>query len=132
MKKHFMDCVAQFEGIPYNLETKWDFYLITMLFPSRTKEELKISLINRILNIKASKPKDVRECDKKKEPNEQTYDYCCPMGISRRSFRFIEVDLDIPLPADANEEDIKSAMFNGVLKIKISKKVPKRINIENN
>ena len=38
--------------------------------------------------------------------------------------------MDIPLPGDANEDDIKSAISNGVLKIRIGKKPPTKINVE--
>lgn len=132
MKQHVIECMSQFGGIPYNLEDKDDSYLITMPLPGRTKEELKISLINRILNIKADKPKDVVEGEKKEDTKEELHGCWGPMGMGRKRFRFIAVDMDIPLPADANEEEIKSAMANGVLKIKIGKKAPKNINIENN
>ena len=35
-----------------------------------------------------------------------------------------------PLPSDAVEDNIKSVMSNGVLKIKIGKKSPKNINVD--
>ena len=132
MKNHFMDCMAQFGGIPYNLDDQGDSYVITIPLPGRNKDEVKINLINRILNIKADKPKDIKESEKEEKSKASVNNCCGAMGMGRRGFRFIEVDIDIPLPGDANEEDIKSAMSNGVLKIKIGKKSPKNINIENN
>jgi HSP20 family molecular chaperone IbpA len=37
--------------------------------------------------------------------------------------------MDIPLPADANEDSIVSKMANGLLRIRIGKKPAKPINI---
>ena len=56
MAKHFMH---GFMGshIPFNLEDLEDFYLITVPLAGRTKEDVKVSLINKHINIKADKPK---------------------------------------------------------------------------
>ena len=115
-------------GVPYNLEDKGDHYLVLVPLSGRTKEDVKVSLINNTLNVKADKPKTGEgESDKKDTKTE---------GIPFRAnfFRFVKVDMDIQLPADADKDTIKSLMQNGLLKIKVGKKPPTNIDIsdENN
>ena len=124
MGHHWKQCCGMLGNwIPHNLEDKEDSYLITIPIPGRTKEDVTVSLIGRNLNVTAKKPKD----EQKKE-GEETKEDETP-GFLRKFFKFINVNMDIPLPTDANEESIKSAMAHGVLKIRIGKKEPKNINI---
>ena len=108
-------------SVPYNLEELADEYLITIPLSGRTKEDVKISLIGNNLNITAKKPKTE---EKTKDASEKRADQ-----FSWYFFKFIDVNLDIPLPANADENAIKSIMSNGLLRIKIGKKPSKTINI---
>ncbi len=113
-------------GVPYNMDDKGDHYLVSVPLAGRTKEEVKVSLINSTLNIKADKPKTSDdEADKKAENG-------TPFRVNY--FKFVKVDMDIQLPADADKDSIKSLMQNGLLKIKVGKKPPTNIDIsdENN
>ncbi len=114
--------------IPHNVEDLGDKYLITVPLPGRTKEEVKVSVINKILNVTASKP-DIPEYEGEEVKKNQKNHPFPDMG-----FRFIDVNMDIPLPADADENLISSKMANGLLRIIINKKPAKNINIndENN
>ena len=128
MAKHFM---RGFMGshIPHNVEDLGDSYLITVPLAGRTKEEVKVSLINKHLNIKAEKPK----IPEKENVKEETREYGSPHGwcgpVFLKGFTFIDVNMDIPLPADANTDTIVSKMANGLLKVTFGKKPPKKIDI---
>ena len=128
MAKHFM---RGFMGshIPHNVEDLGDSYLITVPLAGRTKEDVKVSLINKHLNIKAEKPK----IPKKENIKEETKEHGSPHGWCDPSFwkgfTFIDVNMDIPLPADANTDTIVSKMANGLLKVTFGKKPPKKIDI---
>lgn len=132
MGKMIKDCVETWTKcvgscVPYNLEDLGDHYLITVPLAGRTKDDVKVSLINKCLNIVASKPKTESKennSEKEKEKSEKE-----PFSFLRRFFLFVEVNMDIPLPADADENEIKSAMVNGLLKIKIGKQPPKNIDV---
>lgn len=131
MAKHFMH---GFMGsyIPFNVEDLGDSYLITVPLAGRIKEDVKVSLINKHLNIKADKPK-IPERENLKEKEEETktaQDWCMP--FFRKGFTFIDVDMDIPLPIDADTETVVSKMANGLLKITMSKKPAKKIDISEN
>jgi HSP20 family molecular chaperone IbpA len=128
MAKHFM---RGFLGrhIPYNVEDLGDSYLVTVPLAGRTKEEVKVSLINKQLNIKAEKPKipekeNVKEQEKESDPHNE---WCGPMFW--KGFTFINVNIDIPLPADANTDTIVSKMANGLLKVTFGKTPPKKIDV---
>ena len=128
MAKHFM---RGFMGthIPYNVEDLGDSYLITVPLAGRTKEDVKVSLINKHLNIKAEKP-NIPEREKLKEKPEETktpHEWCMPFFW--KGFTFIDVNIDIPLPVDANTETLVSKMANGLLKITMGKKPAKKIDI---
>ena len=128
MAAHFM---RGFMGshIPYNVEDLGDSYLITVPLAGRTKEEVKVSLINKHLNIKAEKPKiPERESVKEKPEKERA-----PHGFGGppfwKGFTFIDVDMDITLPVDADTDTIVSKMANGLLKVTFGKKPAKKIDI---
>ena len=124
--KNFMGHLGSY--IPHNVEDLGDKYLITVPLPGRTKEEVNVSVINKIINVTAGKP-NIPEYEGEKVKKDQK-NYPFPgMG-----FRFIEVNMDIPLPADADENLISSKMNNGLLRIIVNKKPAKNINIndENN
>lgn len=125
---HMNECMGQFKGwIPHNLKEQADGYLITVPLPGRSKDDVKVTLLGNNLNIKASKPK-LDEEENKSETNDTK-----PAGQRKPFFNvfynFINVDLDIALPADADGDSIKSIMANGLLKIKVGKKPSKTINI---
>lgn len=116
-------------GVPYNLEDKGDHYLVSVPLAGRTKEDVKVSLINNTLNVKADKPKTGDEEPDKKETNTTG-----GIPFTENFFRFVKVDMDIQLPVDTDKDTIKSLMQNGLLKIKVGKKPPTNIDIsdENN
>ena len=125
MKKfahHMEGCMGRAGSwIPYNLERREDGYIITVPIPGRTKEDVSVSLIGNNLNIKASKPKTDGE------PKEESGEPENP--FLKFFFKFIDVDMDIPLPANADLDSIKSVMANGLLKVKVGKKPSKNIDI---
>ena len=126
--KGFMHQMGSF--IPYNIDDLGTEYLITIPLPGRTKEDVKVSLINKNINVEAKKPEvsEKEGKESKESPNE-----CC--GIPFRGFRFIDVNMDIPLPVDADENSVSSKMGNGLLRIMVAKKPARNINIseeENN
>ena len=131
MAGHFM---RGFLGsqIPYNIEDLGDSYLITVPLAGRTKEDVTISLINKHLNIKASKPQ-ISESEKVKEkPEEETSSDVCCSPFFGKGFTFIEVNMDIPLPFGADPDTIVSKMANGLLKITMGKKPAKKIDVNEN
>ena len=128
MAKHFM---RGFMGslIPYNLEDLGDSYLITVPLVGRTKEDVKVSLLNKHLNIKAEKPK-ISERETIKETTEEeksAQEWCIPFFW--KGFTFIDINMDISLPVDANTDTLTSKMANGLLKITMEKKPAENINI---
>ena len=85
------------------------------------------ALIGNNLNIKASRPKTDGEPKEESDQPENPF--------LKFFFKFIDVDMDIPLPANADLDSIKSVMANGLLKVKVGKKPSKNIDIndaENN
>jgi len=129
LKHHMSNCLGQGgHFVPYNLEKSDEGYLITVPLSGRSKEDVKISLYNNVLNVKASKPKGEEGKVVKEDPEGNAC--ACGPSFFRNFFKFIEVDLDIPLPPDANEEQIKSVIANGLLKIKVGKKPAKTINVD--
>lgn len=130
MAGHFMkNFMGNFgDYIPHNIEDSGDKYLITVPLPGRTKEEVKVSVINKIINVTASKPNIPEYEGELGKEKEKKHPY---PGMG---FRFIDINMDIPLPADADENLISSKMNNGLLRIIVNKKPAKNINIndENN
>lgn len=128
MAKHFMH---GFMGshIPFNVEDLGDSYLITIPLAGRTKEDVKVSLINKHINIKAEKPKipERENLEEKPEEEKSAKDFCMP--FFSKGFTFVDVDMDIPLPIDADTESLVSKMANGLLKIIMRKKPAKKIDI---
>ena len=128
MAKNFM---RGFMGshLPHNVEDLGDRYLITVPLAGRTKDEVKVSLINKHLNIKAEKPKMLEKENIKEEEKEQKspHEWWGPMFL--KGFTFIDVNMDIPLPADADTNTIVSKMANGLLKVTFGKKPPKNIDV---
>ena len=131
MAKHFMHGFMEGHGshIPHNIEDIGENYLITVPLAGRTKEDVKVALINNYLNIKAAKPKIPESENVEKKPEgEVSNENCCSPQFSK-SFTFIDVDMDISLPVDADADSIVSKMANGLLKITVGKKPAKNINI---
>ena len=118
--------------IPYNINDYGEGYLITVPLAGRTKEGVKVSLINNHLNIKAEKPK-IHEKEKANEKPKVKAgsEFCCSPPFLK-GFTFIEVNMDIPLPVDIDADTIVSKMANGLLRITMGKKPAKNINISDN
>jgi HSP20 family molecular chaperone IbpA len=131
MAKHFMH---GFLGthIPFNVEDLGDSYLITVPLAGRSKEDVKVSLINKHLNVKADKPKILERENIKEKPDEEISAQDCCAPFFRKGFSFIEVDMDIPLPVDADTDTLVSKMANGLLKITMNKNPAKNIDISEN
>jgi len=118
--------------VPHNIDDLGTEYLITIPLPGRTKDDVKVSLINNNINVEAKKP-NVPEKEGKEEQTKQ--ENCCGVPFPMNGFNFIDVNMDIPLPADADENSVSSKMSNGLLRITVVKKPAKNINIseeENN
>lgn len=135
MKHVAMNFMRGFMGshLPHNVEDLGDSYLITVPLAGRNKDEVKVSLINKHLNIKAEKPKiPEKENFKEDEKEEETspHEWWGPMFW--KGFTFIDVNMDIPLPIDADTDTIVSKMANGLLKITFGKKPPKNIDVNEN
>ena len=110
--------------IPYNIEDYEDRYLILVPLPGRTKDDVNVSLLDKHLNISAKKPK-IPEVEQKAEKKEEEDVF----PFSWKGFSFIDVNMDIPLPLDANEDTITSKMANGLLRVSMEKKPAKSIHI---
>jgi len=123
MAHHFM---KGFVGnhIPYNLEDLGESYLITLPLAGRTKEQITVSLINSHLNIKAEKPKIPEREGIDEQPKEEKFG-----PFFWKGFTFVEVNMDISLPADADTDSIVSKMANGLLKVTFGKKPAKKIDV---
>ena len=118
--------------LPHNVEDLGDSYLITVPLAGRTKDEVKVSLINKHLNIKAEKPKiPEKENLKEEEKGQESPQECCGPTFFK-GFTFIDVNMDIPLPIDADTDTIVSKMANGLLKVTFGKKPPKNIDVNEN
>ena len=123
MAQQFMGGFMGGDYIHHNMEDIGSEYLITVPLPGRTKEDVTVSLINKYLNIKANKPKVPEHERVTEEPKKESFPFMF------KGFRFIDVNMDVPLPADADENKITSKMTNGLLKIFIGKKPSKPIDI---
>ena len=128
MARHFMGGFMR-SHIPYNVEDLGDSYLITVPLAGRTKEDVKVSLINKHINIEAEKPKIPERESLKDKPEEDksAQEWCMP--VFWKGFTFIDVNMDIPLPTDADADTLTSKMINGLLKITMRKKPEKKIDI---
>ena len=111
--------------IPHNVDDLGDTYLITVPLAGRTKEDVQVSLLNRHLNIKAEKPKIPEFEGKEKKEKTEEKEWFFP----EHGFTFIDVNMDVPLPQDADETTISSKMSNGLLRITLGKKPVKHIDI---
>ena len=125
MKRMAHQFMGNFMGnfIHHNIEDLGSEYLITVPLPGRTKDDVNVSLINKHLNIKASKPKVPEHEKTKQEPGQHGFPFMF------KGFTFIDVNMDVPLPADADENKISSKMTNGLLRVIIGKKPAKPIDI---
>ena len=125
MAGHFMRNFMGHLGnyVPHNVEDIGDMYLITVPLPGRAKEDVKVSIINKIINVTASKPSIPEQEGVERKPKGKAQPF---PGFG---FRFIDVNIDIPLPTDADENSILSKMANGLLRITVNKKPAKNIDI---
>ena len=126
---HIRDCMTNFEGwVPYDIEDNENNYLIAVPLPGFSKEDVKVSLISNNLNVKAQRSSE--ESDKKEKDDKE--DINCGVIFCHNLLNFLwnkDVNLDIPLPSDVDREKIISKMNNGLLKIKIEKLPPQKIDI---
>ncbi len=131
MMSHIKGCMTHFEGwIPYDIEDFDNYYMISIPLPGISKENVKVSLISNSLNIKVKRPTEVI---KSKTPEDKEDEIRSGAIAWKDLLNFIwkkDVNLDIPLPPDINNETIKSKINNGLLKVRIDKIPPKRINID--
>jgi len=125
MKRMAHQFMGSFMGdyIHYNIEDLGSEYLIIVPLPGRVKDDVTVSLINKHLNIKANKPKVPEHEKATEEPKKQGFPFMF------KGFTFIDVNMDVPLPADADENKITSRMTNGLLRVIIGKKPAKPIDI---
>lgn len=128
MARHFMGGFMR-SHIPHNVEDLGDSYLITVPLAGRTKEDVKVSLINKHINIEAEKPKIPERESLKDQPKEDKSAQECCMPFFLKGFTFISVNMDIPLPTNADADTLTSKMANGLLKITMRKKPAKKIDI---
>jgi len=103
------------DNIHHNIEDIGSEYLIIVPLPGRVKDDVTVSLINKHLNIKANKPKVPEHEKVSEEPKKQGFPFMF------KGFTFIDVNMDVPLPADADENKISSRMTNGLLRVIIGK-----------
>jgi len=127
MKRMAHQFMGNFMGdyIHHNIEDLGSEYLIIVPLPGRVKDDVTVSLINKHLNIKASKPKVPEHEKTDEEPKKQGF----PFPFMFKGFTFVDVNMDVPLPADSDENNISSRMTNGLLRVKIGKKPAKPIDI---
>ncbi|MHA2121723.1 MAG: Hsp20/alpha crystallin family protein, partial [Promethearchaeota archaeon] len=85
---------------------------------------ITVSLINKHLNIKAEKPKIPEREGVTEKPEEEKFG-----PFFWKGFTFIEVNMDIALPADSDTDSIVSKMSNGLLKVTFGKKPAKKIDV---
>jgi len=109
--------------IHHNIEDLGEDYLITVPLPGRTKDDVTVSLVSKHLNIKASKPKVPEHEKANQEPERKGFPFMF------KGYTFVEVNMDVPLPADADENKISSRMTNGLLRVSIGKKPATPIDI---
>jgi HSP20 family molecular chaperone IbpA len=127
---HMKNCCEKLEHwIPHTLDEYEDYFLIKIPMPGYTKEDIDISLISDNINIKAKKSQAFKEKEKpiKKGSVKRGPEFFLMGDIWKVWDR--DFDLDIPLSPNANHEDIRPKISNGLLRIKLGKKAPKNINI---
>jgi len=126
--------MGSFEGwVPYDIEELEDCFKIIVPLPGLAKENVKVSLINGCLNISTTKPESEEE--EGKNIKSEKYRGKGTFPFVRSWFSALwdkQINLDVPLPPAADENNVKSAMKNGLLKIKIGKKPAKKIDINDN
>ncbi len=125
MKRMAQQFMGNFMGnyIHHNIEDLGEEYLITVPLPGRTRDDVTVSLVNKHLNIKATKPKVPEHEKANQEPEQKGFPFMF------KGFTFVDVNMDVPLPADADENKISSKMTNGLLRVIIGKKPAKPIDI---
>ncbi len=128
---HMKDHIKDIERwIPYYIEEYNENYMLIIPLPGFAKEDIQINLIGNTINIKAKKKESVVE--KNKIPEQKGNKFPGNQFIKAIFTNLWEkgINMDIPLPSDINKSEIKSKMENGLLKIKLGKKEPEKINID--
>lgn len=130
MMSHMQHGWRSFEGwVPHYTEEYKDYYRIMVPLPGFSKKHLEVNLISDNLNIKAKREgNDIDEKVREKKPEKLDRNQ-----IIKEIFTNLwenGVNLDIKLPSNVNTDEITSKMADGLLQIKVSKKEPKTINID--
>ncbi|MBA7701908.1 hypothetical protein ES703_110655 [subsurface metagenome] len=120
-----------FEGwVPYDIQEHENEYLITIPLPGLTKDAVKVSIVGRNLNITAKRSKSDENKGVSDESKKSYGVYGAPFFMDFFALMSKkDINLDIPLQIDADENMVKSKMANGLLEIKIGKKLAKSIDI---
>ncbi len=120
-----------FEGwVPHDIQEHENEYLITIPLPGLTKDDVKVSIVGRNLNVTAKRTKSDEKESVSDESKKSYGVYGAPFFMDFFSWMSKkDIDLDIPLQADADENLVKPKMANGLLEIKIGKKPAKNIDI---
>lgn len=130
---HFKGYFQNFEGwIPHYIEEFETYYMIVVPLPGFAKEDVEINLISNSININGKKKEAIPEQEQSKSPEQKESKYPRSHFIKEIFDRLWNkgFNLEISLPDNVNKEDIKSKLVNGLLKIKLGKKEPEKINID--
>ncbi|TFF88115.1 MAG: Hsp20/alpha crystallin family protein, partial [Promethearchaeota archaeon] len=106
-----------------------EYYLVQIPLPGFSKEDVEISLISDNINIKAKKPEAYKETDKRVNKEASRSPEVFFMGNFLNMWNK-DIDFDVSLPSDVNLGSITPKLTHGLLKIKVDKKPPKNIDID--
>jgi HSP20 family protein len=95
---------SQLKTMTKELEDK---FVISLEMPGFSKEDISISIDNKLLTVSAERKKESTSDNEKIHLNEFSY------GLFKRSFN---------LPSNFNNEDINASFLNGILSIDLPKK----------
>ena len=91
-------------------------YVVTLDLPMVNKEDIEITVMDDHLSIKAKMRKEVH------------YER---WGTVQREIRFQSLSKKVPMPRDADAENVQAAFKEGLLEIRVPKKQqPKQVQIE--
>lgn len=91
-----------------NVKENSDNFEVELTAPGMQKSDFEISIDGNLLNVKAEK----KEQQEDKEDN-----------YYRKEFSYQSFSRTITLPENTNDEDVKASFENGVLKVRVGKKV---------
>jgi len=132
MMSHMQNCWSSFEGwVPHYTEEYKGYYKIIVPMPGFAKEDIEVSLISHNLNIKAKKDV-IKDDEKVKHKKGEPFDRNQFISQFFTNLWDHGINLDIKLPSNVNTDEITSKMAEGLLQIKVGKKEPKTIDINEN